>query len=73
LKTISQLHKKLIQEIAPQLEIHILSIGSDDAITEFQVQQSIIDIQTPKKLSVRELSLNIHFSCPVFDNIGPIV
>ncbi|GBB96321.1 hypothetical protein RclHR1_27250001 [Rhizophagus clarus] len=29
-KTISQLHKKLIQEIAFQLEIHILSIGSDD-------------------------------------------
>ncbi|CAB4417771.1 unnamed protein product [Rhizophagus irregularis] len=29
-KTIRQLHKKLIQEIAFQLEIHILSIGSDD-------------------------------------------
>ncbi|PKB93189.1 hypothetical protein RhiirA5_442087 [Rhizophagus irregularis] len=43
-KTISQLHKKLIQEITPQLEIHILSIGYDDTITEFQAQQSIIDI-----------------------------
>ncbi|GBB95371.1 hypothetical protein RclHR1_02520006 [Rhizophagus clarus] len=72
-KTIGQLHRKLIQEIAPQLGIHILSIGSDGAITEFQAQQSIIDIQTSKRLSVREPSLNIHFSCPVFDNIGPIV
>jgi hypothetical protein len=72
-KTISQLHKKLIQEIAPQLGIHILSIGSDGAITEFQAQQSIVDIQTPQRLSVREQSLNIHFSCPIFDNIGPIV
>ncbi|EXX78932.1 hypothetical protein RirG_010490 [Rhizophagus irregularis DAOM 197198w] len=72
-KTISQLHKKLIQEIAPQLGIHILSIGSDGAITEFQAQQSIIDIQTSKRLFIREPSLNIHFSCPVFDNVGPIV
>ncbi|GBC00434.1 hypothetical protein RclHR1_38560001 [Rhizophagus clarus] len=72
-KTIGQLHRKLIQEIAPQLGIHILSIGSDGAITEFQAQQSIIDIQTSKRLSVQEPSLNIHFSCPVFDNIGPIV
>ncbi|RGB31607.1 hypothetical protein C1646_763854 [Rhizophagus diaphanus] len=72
-KTISQLHKKLIQEITPQLGIHILSIGSDGAITEFQAQQSIIDIQTPQRLSICEPSLNIHFSCPIFDNIGPIV
>lgn len=72
-KTISQLHKKLIQEITPQLGIHILSISSDGAITEFQAQQSIIDIQTPQRLSIHELSLNIHFSCPIFDNIGPIV
>jgi len=71
--TISQLHKKLIQEIAPQLEIHILSIGSDGAITEFQAQQSIMDIQTPQRLSIREPSLNINFSCPIFDKIGPIV
>ena len=71
--TISQFHKKLIQEIAPQLEIHILSIGSDGAITEFQAQQSIIDIQTSQRLSIREPSLNIHFSCPIFDKIGPIV
>ncbi|RGB36636.1 hypothetical protein C1646_757851 [Rhizophagus diaphanus] len=72
-KTISQLHKKLIQEIASQLGIHILSIGSDGAITEFQAQQSIIDIQTPKRLFICEPSLNIHFSCPVFDNVGLIV
>ena len=67
------MHKKLIQEIAPQLEIHILSIGSDGAITEFQAQQSIMDIQTPQRLSIREPSLNIHFSCPIFDKIGPII
>ncbi|POG69476.1 hypothetical protein GLOIN_2v1427013, partial [Rhizophagus irregularis DAOM 181602=DAOM 197198] len=72
-KTISQLHKKLIQEIAFQLEIHILSIGSDGAITEFQAQQSIIDIQTSQRLFIREPTLNINFSCPIFDKIGPVV
>jgi hypothetical protein len=72
-ENISKLHKRLIQEIAPQLGIHILSIGSDGAIAEFQAQQSIIDIQTPQRLSISEPSLDICFSCPVFDNIGPIV
>ncbi|CAG8853243.1 11891_t:CDS:2, partial [Gigaspora margarita] len=44
--SILQLHKQLIIEIAPLLGLHILSLGSDGAITEFQAQQSISKIQT---------------------------
>ncbi|PKB99046.1 hypothetical protein RhiirA5_383479 [Rhizophagus irregularis] len=33
---ITQLHKKLLQEIAPQLGLHILSLGSDGTIVEFR-------------------------------------
>ncbi|PKB96771.1 hypothetical protein RhiirA5_434269, partial [Rhizophagus irregularis] len=70
---ISILHKKLIQEIAPRLQLHILSIGSDGAIVEFQAQEKILTIQTPEQLSIRDNSLNIHFSCPIFNNVGPII
>ncbi|RIB05663.1 hypothetical protein C2G38_2219046 [Gigaspora rosea] len=71
--SILQLHKQLIIEIAPLLGLHILSLGSDGAITEFQAQQSISKIQTNEKLIVKEPTLNINFSCPIFDNIGPVI
>jgi hypothetical protein len=67
------LHKKLIQEIAPRLQLHILSIGSDGAIVEFQAQEKILMIQTSEQLSIHDNNLNIHFSCPIFDNVGPVI
>jgi hypothetical protein len=67
------LHKKLIQEIAPRLQLHILSIGSDGAIVEFQAQEKILMIQTSEQLSIHDDNLNIHFSYPIFDNVGPII
>ncbi|GES74758.1 hypothetical protein GLOIN_2v1772310 [Rhizophagus clarus] len=70
---ISMLHRKLIQEIAPRLQLYILSIGSDGAIVEFQAQEKILAIQTPEQLSIHDDNLNIHFSCPIFNNVGPII
>src|SRR2546430_13369975 len=70
---ISQLHKQLVLEIASQLGLCILSLGSDGAIAEYQAQQSILNIQTNEKLIVRESQFNINFSCPVFDHIGPVI
>jgi hypothetical protein len=69
---ISKLHKKLIQEIAPRLQLHILSLGSDGAVVEFQAQEKILKIQTLERLSVRDDNLNINFTCPIFD-IGPVI
>jgi hypothetical protein len=70
---IEKLHRKLIEEIAPQLHLHILSLGSDGAITEFQAQQSILSTQTAKRLIIRKSSLNVNFSCPILDKVGPII
>ena len=70
---IFQLHKQLIMEIAPQLNLHILSLGSDGAITEYQAQQLIYKIQTNEKLTIEVPQLDIKFSCPIFDNVGPVI
>ncbi|CAB4402243.1 unnamed protein product [Rhizophagus irregularis] len=71
--SILQLHKRLIMEIASQLSLHILSLGSDGAITEYQAQQSIINIQTSEKLKVIVPQLKINFSCPIFERVGPVI
>lgn len=71
--SILQLHKRLIMEIAPQLSLHILSLGSDGAITEYQAQQSIVNIQTSEKLKVIVPQLKINFSCPIFERVGPVI
>ncbi|CAG8852973.1 21812_t:CDS:1, partial [Gigaspora margarita] len=42
--SILQLHKQLIIEIALLLGLHIFSLESNGAITEFQAQQSISKI-----------------------------
>lgn len=70
---ILQLHKQLILEIAPRLGLHLLSLGSDGAITEYQAQRSILDIQTNEKIIIKIPKLNINFFCPIFDNVGPVI
>ncbi|CAG8805236.1 6980_t:CDS:2, partial [Gigaspora margarita] len=42
-ENIEKLHRKLIEEIVLQLHLHILSLGSDGTVTEFQAQQSILN------------------------------
>ncbi|CAB4438414.1 unnamed protein product [Rhizophagus irregularis] len=70
---ITQLHKKLLQEIAPQLGLHILSLDSDGAIVEFRAQQNILNSSNTERLSIYNSTLNINFSCPIFESIGPII
>ena len=72
-ETIANLHKKLILEIAPQLNISILSIGSDGAASEFRAQSIIMNMQTDDKIEIIDKLLNINFSCPVFSNVGPVI
>ncbi|RHZ54540.1 hypothetical protein Glove_426g102 [Diversispora epigaea] len=70
---IANIHKKLILEIAPQLNISILSIGSDGAAAEFGAQSIILNTKTDKKVEIIDKTLNINFNCPVFSNIGPVL
>ncbi|RHZ83152.1 hypothetical protein Glove_99g217 [Diversispora epigaea] len=70
---IANIHKKLILEIAPQLNISILSIGSDGAAAEFGAQSIILNTKTDKKIEIIDKTLNINFNCPVFPNIGPVL
>ncbi|RHZ88487.1 hypothetical protein Glove_22g143 [Diversispora epigaea] len=72
-ETIANLHKKLILEIAPQLNISILSIGSDGAASEFRAQSIIMNTRTTDKIEITNRLLNINFSCPVFFNVGPVI
>ncbi|CAG8792441.1 45736_t:CDS:2, partial [Gigaspora margarita] len=53
--SILQLYKQLIIGIVLQLGLHILFLGSDSTIIEFQAQQSISKTQTNEKLIVKNL------------------
>ncbi|RHZ80535.1 hypothetical protein Glove_134g157 [Diversispora epigaea] len=70
---IANIHKKLILEIASQLNISIFSIGSDGAAVEFGAQFIILNTKTDKKIKIINKTLNINFNCPVFPNIGPVL
>ncbi|RHZ75230.1 hypothetical protein Glove_216g156 [Diversispora epigaea] len=72
-ETIANLHKKLILEIAPQLNISILSIGLDGAASEFRAQSIIMNTQITNRIEITDRLLNIKFSCPIFPNIGPVI
>ncbi|RHZ57144.1 hypothetical protein Glove_393g20 [Diversispora epigaea] len=70
---IANLHKKLLLEIASQLNIFIISIGSDGAAAEFKAQSIIMNMQTINKIEIIDSTLNINFSCPILLNIGPVI
>ncbi|RHZ84760.1 hypothetical protein Glove_76g19 [Diversispora epigaea] len=70
---IANLHKKLLLEIASQLNISIISIGSDGAAAEFKAQSIIMNMQTINKIEIIDSTLNINFSCPILSNIGPVI
>ncbi|CAB4419418.1 unnamed protein product [Rhizophagus irregularis] len=70
---IAALHKKVIKEFSTRLGLHILSLGSDGAIVEFQAQQKILGERTPERLVIHEENLNIKFTCPIFENVGPVI
>ncbi len=70
---ISALHFKLLINIASQLGIHIISISSDGALVEFQVQIAIQKFSISNRLSVYYKEYGIDFNCPIFSNVGPVI
>ena len=70
--TIANFHRKLI-DISSQLNINILSIGSDGAAAEFQAQSIILNTQTTDEIKIKDNTFNINFRCPIFPNIGPVL
>lgn len=60
-------------EISSQLNLNILSIGSDGAVAEFQAQSIILNTQTTNEIKIKDDMLNISFRCPIFPNIGPVL
>ena len=71
-ETIANFHKKLL-EISSQLNLNIISIGSDGAAAEFQAQSIIVNTKTTDEIKIQDNMLNINFRCPIFPNIGPIL
>ncbi|RHZ77336.1 hypothetical protein Glove_180g43 [Diversispora epigaea] len=70
---IANIHKKLILEIASQLNISILSIRSDGTAAKFEAQSIILNTKTDKKVEIIDKTLNINFNYPVFSNIEPVL
>lgn len=53
--------------------IHILSLGSDSTIVELQAQKNILNSPNTERFSIYNSTLNIYFSCPIFESIGYII
>ena len=73
METITNYHQKLLTQMAPQLNLPILSIGSDGAIVEFKAQDAIQSYSTNERLTFQNQKLGVNFSCPIFPNIGPVI
>ncbi|PKY48484.1 hypothetical protein RhiirA4_422203 [Rhizophagus irregularis] len=71
-KEIFALHQKLI-EIAADLELHIISIGSDGAAPEFQAQNLLQSTKTRNRVQHRNSQFGINFNCPIFPKVGPLI
>jgi len=71
--TITSFHQELLTQIAPQLNLPILSIGSDGAIVEFKAQVAIQSYSTDERLTFKNNKLGVDFSCPIFPKVGPVI
>ncbi|CAG8776750.1 22440_t:CDS:2, partial [Racocetra persica] len=69
---ILKIHEKVL-EIAQQLSIHIVSIGADGAISEFNAQKHLMSKNTRLTKSFHDLIYNINFICSVFPGVGPVI
>lgn len=69
---ILQMHEKVL-EIASQLSIHIISIGADGAISEFNAQKYLMTKNTGLTKDFSDPIYNINFTCPVFPGVGPVI
>ena len=70
---ITNLHQKLLMDIAPQLNLHILSIGSDGALVEFQAQTTIQSMAADQRLQLIDTRFDVIFSCPILPSVGPVL
>ncbi|RGB23503.1 hypothetical protein C1646_774410 [Rhizophagus diaphanus] len=71
--TITSFYQELLTQIAPQLNLTILSIGSDGAIIEFKAQVAIQSYSIDEWLTFKNDKFGIDFSCPIFSNVGPVI
>ncbi|CAG8479188.1 19168_t:CDS:2, partial [Racocetra persica] len=71
--TITGFYQELLTQIAPQLNLSILSIGSDSAIVEFKAQVAIKIYSTDEQLTFKNDKLRVDFSCPIFLNVGSVI
>ncbi|CAB4438552.1 unnamed protein product [Rhizophagus irregularis] len=71
--TVTNFHQELLTQMAPRLNLSILSIGSDGHIVEFKAQTAIQRYPTDEQLVFQNDKFGINFSCPIFLNVGPVV
>ncbi|GBC36317.2 hypothetical protein GLOIN_2v1776655 [Rhizophagus irregularis DAOM 181602=DAOM 197198] len=70
---ITSFHQELLTQIALQLNLLILSIGSDNAIVEFKAQVAIQSYSINEQLIFKNNKLVVDFSCPIFPKVGPVI
>uniref|UniRef100_U9STX3 Uncharacterized protein n=1 Tax=Rhizophagus irregularis (strain DAOM 181602 / DAOM 197198 / MUCL 43194) TaxID=747089 RepID=U9STX3_RHIID len=73
MSTITSFHQELLTQIALQLNLLILSIGSDNAIVEFKAQVAIQSYSINEQLIFKNNKLVVDFSCPIFPKVGPVI
>ncbi|CAB4446641.1 unnamed protein product [Rhizophagus irregularis] len=59
--------------IAPQLNLHILSIDSDGALVKFQAQTLIQSMSIDERLQMIDTRFDVTFSCPIILSVGPVL
>ncbi|RIB11242.1 hypothetical protein C2G38_2262096 [Gigaspora rosea] len=69
---ILKMHEEVL-EIARQLSIHIVSVGSDGAISEFNAQKHLMAKNTGLTKSFNDPLYNVNFTCPIFPGVGPVI
>ena len=67
---ITNLHQKLLMDIVPWLNLHILSISSDGALVKFQTQTTIQSMVIDQRLQLIDTRFDVIFSYPL---VGPIL
>ncbi|GBC42012.2 hypothetical protein GLOIN_2v1793285 [Rhizophagus irregularis DAOM 181602=DAOM 197198] len=71
--TITSFYQELLTQIVPQLNLPILSIGSDGAIVKFKAQVTIQSYSTDERLTFKNNKLGVDFSCPIFSKVEPVI
>jgi hypothetical protein len=70
---IANFYQKLLINITSQLNLHILNIGFDSALVEFQVQIMIQSMITSERLQMIDIRFKVAFSYSILPSIESIV